>query len=59
MKSQYIVLTFLLFMISGCVEFDRYPNAQACGYGQNMIERGEGFSTEEWNSWCDKYGVSE
>ena len=46
-------------MISGCVEFDRYPNAQACGYGQNMIERGEGFSTEKWNSWCGKYGVSE
>ena len=46
-------------MISGCVEFDRYPNAQACGHGQNMIEREEGFSKEKWNSWCDKYGVSE
>jgi hypothetical protein len=59
MKLKNIVLICLLLILSGCDESDRYPNAQACGHGQNMMERGEGFSNERWSSWCDAYGVSE
>ena len=59
MKSKITVVILLLHMLSGCGESDRYPGAQACGHGQNMMERGEGFSTERWNAWCDAYGVSE
>ena len=58
MKYQYSILICLLFIVSGCGESDRYPEAHACGHGDYMMERGEGFSTERWNSWCDAYGVS-
>ncbi len=59
MDAKYFVLISLVLIISGCGESDRYPNAQACGQGQYMMERGEGFSSKEWNNWCDTYGVSQ
>jgi hypothetical protein len=58
MRSKYLIITILTIVITGCSESDRYPNAQACGNGEYMMERGEGFSTEKWNGWCDAYGVS-
>lgn len=53
------LVTLCVFLLVGCGESDRYSYAQACGKGQYMMERGEGFSTKEWNNWCDAYGVSQ
>jgi hypothetical protein len=53
------LIILCVFLLVGCSESDRYSYAQACGKGQYMMERGEGFSTKEWNDWCDAYGVSE
>ena len=58
-KNNYLkVLALCVFILTGCGESDRYPSAQACGKGEYMMERGEGFSNKEWNNWCDTYGVS-